>query len=98
MGFADIELELQNNAETELGKQAAALEAENFKVVTKVQRGRASDEICGYARENNCSIISIGTHGRSGFEHFLFGSATERVLRKAPCPVLSVRLNPTKES
>jgi nucleotide-binding universal stress UspA family protein len=55
-------------------------------------RGRASDEICGYAKEHGISIISIGTHGRSGLEHFLFGSTTERVLRKAPCPVLSVRL------
>lgn len=92
VGFADIEQELFKNAETELAKKADALKAEGFSVVTSVLRGRASDEICGYAKEQGISIISIGTHGRSGLEHFLFGSTTERVLRKAPCPVLSVRL------
>ena len=60
-------------------------------MITTVRKGRASDEICNYAKENNISIIAIGTHGRSGLEHFLFGSTTERVLRKATCPVLSVR-------
>lgn len=92
VGFADIEQELHTNAETELAKLADTLRSEGFAVVTGVRRGRASDEICGYASEHNISIISIGTHGRSGLEHFLFGSTTERVLRKAPCPVLSVRL------
>ncbi len=96
VGFADLEQELQENGQKELDKLAAQLTAEGFTVVTAVKRGRASDEICAYARENNVSIIAIGTHGRSGFEHFLFGSTTERVLRKAPCPVLSVRLNTPK--
>jgi nucleotide-binding universal stress UspA family protein len=93
VGFADIEQELQTNATTELEKLAATLKAEGFTVETSVRRGRASDEICGYALEHSISIIAIGTHGRSGFEHFLFGSTTERVLRKAPCPVLSVRMD-----
>jgi nucleotide-binding universal stress UspA family protein len=98
VGFADIEQELFQNAETELAKKAEALKAEGFTVVTSVRRGRASDEICGYAKDNGISIISIGTHGRSGLEHFLFGSTTERVLRKAPCPVLSVRLDASKKA
>lgn len=92
VGFADIEQELFDNATKELGVLKASLEADGLTVVTSVLRGRASDEICGYARTNGISIIAIGTHGRSGLEHFLFGSTTERVLRKAPCPVLSVRL------
>lgn len=96
VGFADIEQELHTNAEAELTKIADGLRAEGFSVVTSVRRGRASDEICDYAANHNISIISIGTHGRSGLEHFLFGSTTERVLRKAPCPVLSVRLREAK--
>lgn len=97
VGFADIEQELYDNAEKELLLLAAVLDAEGFKVVTTVVRGRASDEICNYAKTNNISIIAIGTHGRSGLEHFLFGSTTERVLRKAPSPVLSVHLDATKK-
>lgn len=98
VGFADIEQELQQNAEKELSDLSAALKSEGYNVEYAVKRGRASDEICNYAAENGISIVSIGTHGRSGLEHFLFGSTTERVLRKAPCPVLSVRLDSTKKS
>lgn len=98
VGFADIEQELQENAEKELEQLKQKLTNEGFKVEVSVRRGRASDEICNYAAENGISIISIGTHGRSGLEHFLFGSTTERVLRKAPCPVLSVRLDTSKKS
>lgn len=98
VGFADIEQELQENAEKELKTLSEALVAEGYTVVTAVRRGRASDEVCSYAGENDISIIAIGTHGRSGLEHFLFGSTTERVLRKAPCPVLSVRLDAEKKA
>ncbi|MBC8124798.1 MAG: universal stress protein [Candidatus Kapabacteria bacterium] len=91
VGFADIEQELQTNAEKELEALGSKLRQEGFVVVTCVRKGRASDEICNYAKEEGISIIAIGTHGRSGLEHFLFGSTTERVLRKSPCPVLSVR-------
>lgn len=96
VGFADIEQELSDNASTELTKLAEQLTADGYRIETAVRRGRASDEICGYAADQGISIIAIGTHGRSGIEHFLFGSTTERVLRKAPCPVLSVRLDPEK--
>ena len=97
VGFADIEQELQENAEKELAAMADTLRSDGFNVVTSVRRGRASDEICQYAADNGISILAIGTHGRSGLEHFLFGSTTERVLRKSPCPVLSVRLDPQKK-
>lgn len=92
VGFGDLEQELFDNATKEIETLAEQLRIDGFKVETAVRRGRASDEICGYAAEKKVSIISMGTHGRSGLEHFLFGSTTERVLRKAPCPVLSVRL------
>ncbi len=98
VGFADIEQELQENAEKELSALTDGLTKDGYNVVTAVRRGRASDEICNYASENGISIIAIGTHGRSGLEHFLFGSTTERVLRKAPCPVLSVRLDGEKKA
>jgi len=49
------------------------------------------DAIIDYAEKEKIDLIIIGTHGRSGFEHIIFGSTAEKVVRKAPCPVLSVR-------
>ena len=43
-------------------------------------------------------MIIIGTHGRTGLEHVLFGSTAELVVRKAPCPVLTVRPKGNQES
>ncbi|NIP86691.1 MAG: universal stress protein [Planctomycetales bacterium] len=47
--------------------------------------------IVRYARQQEIDMIVLGTHGRSGLPHVLMGSVAERVVRKAPCPVLTVR-------
>ena len=47
-------------------------------------------EIIEQAKEAKADLIVLGSHGRSGFEHLLLGSTTERVLRRAHCPVLVV--------
>ncbi|MBL7014457.1 MAG: universal stress protein [Candidatus Marinimicrobia bacterium] len=52
-------------------------------------------EIISYARKNVIDMIIIATHGFTGLNHILFGSTAERVVRKSPCPVLTVR-NPNK--
>lgn len=98
VGFADIEQELKETSSKEMDTLVSQLQAEGFSVVAAVRMGRASDEICAYAKEKSISIISMGTHGRSGLEHFLFGSTTERVLRKAPCPILAVRFDEDKKA
>ena len=43
------------------------------------------------ARDKNIDLIVIGTHGRTGLAHMIIGSVAEKVVRKAPCPVLSVK-------
>ncbi len=48
-------------------------------------------EIVRYAKEQDVDLIVVGSHGRSGLAHVLMGSVAERVVRKAPCPVLTVR-------
>jgi nucleotide-binding universal stress UspA family protein len=53
--------------------------------------GRPFVEIIRYARENEIDLIVISTHGRSALKHALFGSVAEKVVRKAPCPVLVVK-------
>ena len=55
-----------------------------------VRSGAPSAEIVRYAAEEGADLLVLGTHGRTGFEKFMVGSVTEKVLRKAPCPVLSV--------
>jgi universal stress protein A len=56
-----------------------------------VRSGKPFLEIIHAAREEGVDLIIIATHGHSGIEHVLFGSTAEKVVRKAPCPVLSIR-------
>ncbi|QDT65543.1 universal stress protein [Calycomorphotria hydatis] len=56
-----------------------------------VRHGPEFLEIVRYAKENEIDMIVMGTHGRSGLSHALMGSVAEKVVRKAPCPVLTVR-------
>lgn len=60
-------------------------------VVTKVGYGRPFLEIIEYAREIQADMIVLSTHGRSGLKQALLGGTAEKVIRKAPCPVLSIR-------
>ncbi|UCF33375.1 MAG: universal stress protein [Phycisphaerales bacterium] len=58
---------------------------------TVVLLGRPFAEIVSYARENEIQLIVMATHGRGGIVHALLGSTTEKVVRKAPCAVLTFR-------
>lgn len=62
---------------------------ENFD--TMFSTGVPYREILRSARETASDLIVIGTHGRTGVEHVLFGSTAEKVVRMAPCPVLTIR-------
>jgi nucleotide-binding universal stress UspA family protein len=59
-------------------------------VVVASQRGDAAEEIVRYAKGHNVGLIVLGTHGRTGVSRVLMGSVAERVIRTAPCPVLTV--------
>ncbi|MCK4536309.1 MAG: universal stress protein [Desulfuromonadales bacterium] len=50
------------------------------------------DEIIKKATEVGASLIVMGTHGRTGFDHVLFGSTAEKVVRKSPMPVMTIRI------
>jgi len=58
---------------------------------TLIQTGAADEEIVRTARVLKSDLIVLSTHGRTGLKHALLGSATEKVTRHAPCPVLIVR-------
>jgi nucleotide-binding universal stress UspA family protein len=55
-----------------------------------VLKGQAADCLLAHAKGMPADLIVMGSHGRSGFERFLLGSVAEKVLRNAPCPVLTV--------
>jgi nucleotide-binding universal stress UspA family protein len=57
----------------------------------EVREGTPFYEIIRFAKEKEIDLIIMGTHGHSGLAHVLLGSVTEKVVRKAPCPVLTVR-------
>ena len=60
-------------------------------VETRMVKGNPFDEIVRLGRELPADLIVIGTHGHTGVSHLLLGSVAEKVVRRAPCPVLSVR-------
>lgn len=55
--------------------------------------GKAHTSIVRFAKDHEADLIVMGTHGLSGFERMLLGSTTERVVRIAPCPVLTLHLH-----
>jgi nucleotide-binding universal stress UspA family protein len=86
--FDDVEAQL----ETAIGdakRRAESLGASSTEVL--LIQGRAWQEIVRVAADRSCDLIVMGTHGLSGFEHLLLGSVAEKVLRKAPCPVMTIR-------
>lgn len=62
----------------------------NYKVVLK--EGEPFVEIIQMAKKESADLIVMGTHGRTGLDHILFGSTAEKVVRKSSCPVLTIRL------
>jgi nucleotide-binding universal stress UspA family protein len=55
-----------------------------------VLAGNPSDEITRAAEDEDVDLVVIATHGLTGWKRFVFGSVTERVVRMAPCPVLTI--------
>lgn len=83
--------EWDERAKDELNKLAKTEFTDAANVKTIVKTGKPFVEIIETAREENIDLIIIATHGHSGVEHILFGSTAEKVVRKAPCPVLTLR-------
>jgi nucleotide-binding universal stress UspA family protein len=68
-----------------------AAEPDGVEVTTAVLEGPAVSEVLRQAEDWPADLVVMGTHGRSGFDYLLMGSVTERLLRKADVPVLTVR-------
>ena len=92
LSVVDLAEDMRKSAWQEMDKWGVEI-ASTIKNVEKiVVNGVPFVDIVRTAREKNADLIIIGTHGRTGIDHMLFGSTAEKVVRKAPCPVLTVRM------
>jgi nucleotide-binding universal stress UspA family protein len=83
--------ELEKSSQSELDRLAGRVRSAGVPVSTRSVVGPNDAEICRYAEEMGADLIVMGTHGRTGLRHVLLGSVAEKVVRRAPCPVLTVR-------
>jgi nucleotide-binding universal stress UspA family protein len=85
-----------------LKAQLDAIAAANpqLRIESHVVEGQPSSAILDVAHELNCDMIVIGSHGRTGLNRLLMGSIAEQLVRRATCPVLTVKtplIQPPKE-
>ncbi|MCK5680144.1 universal stress protein [bacterium] len=59
----------------------------------EIRHGVPYEEIIGYAKEIDADLIVMATHGHTGISHILLGSVAEKIVRHAPCPVLTTRID-----
>jgi nucleotide-binding universal stress UspA family protein len=80
----------RERAQDALRAVIAAADAADRAPRLRVDEGFAHQAIVTAAADEGCDLLVIGTHGRSGFSHLFLGSVTEKVVRTATCPVLTV--------
>jgi nucleotide-binding universal stress UspA family protein len=80
-----IETEVQRDLE-EVAKKIVGIP-----VTKAVRTGVSFIEIIDYVKSEHIDLVIMATHGRGGLEHIIIGSVAEKVLRKSPCPVLTIR-------
>ena len=85
------DMDLHERAKEELKNLAASEISGDVGVEIILKTGKPYVEIIEAATDIDADLIIIATHGHTGIEHLLFGSTAERVVRKAPCPVLTLR-------
>lgn len=92
ISFEKLEIEIEEGAQKMMDsfcrKNLAGFENYESSIVA----GLPYEQIIGQAEEKSADLIVLGTHGRTGLDHVLFGSTAEKVVRKSKIPVLTVRL------
>lgn len=87
----DVEPDIEEKAVNQMIEMMESVGGAPGEVGFHAMPGTAAREIASYAAEKEVSMIVMGTHGLTGLDHFLMGSTTERVLRRAPCSVFAVK-------
>lgn len=83
-------VQAQEDASNRLLSDIVNVIDDSIPVFTFHKTGNPRDEILLTAEEWNADLLILGTHGRTGFDHFISGSVAERVVRKSKCPVLII--------
>lgn len=86
-----MEEEIRKHSEEQLNELVEKEIPEKVKATPIIRVGKPFIEIVEAAKAENADLIVISSHGRTGMDHVLFGSTADKVVRKAPCPVLTIR-------
>jgi nucleotide-binding universal stress UspA family protein len=85
---------LRKNASSQLDDLKGRAERRGIAITIRMASGIPSEEVIAAAQAEDSDLIVVGTRGKTGLAHVLLGSTAERVIRGAPCPVLTVRTEP----
>ncbi len=96
VNYAELEENHEEHARKSLKTLCEQEIPEGIEAEPVVLLGRSFREITQYAKDNSIDLIVMATHGLGGLSHILFGSTTEKVVRKSTCPVMTIR-NPEHE-
>lgn len=86
-----MEEEIRKHSEEQLNELVQKEIPPGIKATPIIRVGKPFIEIVEVAKAENADLIVISSHGRTGMDHVLFGSTADKVVRKAPCPVLTIR-------
>lgn len=91
VSLPSADIDIQKRGEEELYNLAKSFIDPAVQTEVIIKTGKPFVEINDTATEKDIDLIIMATHGHTGVEHLLFGSTAEKVVRKAPCPVLTLR-------
>ncbi len=83
--------DLERQASRDLAQMLSETHGSKVEVTRRVVAGIPYRKIVEVAEEEKSDLIVMTTHGRTGFSHLVMGSVTEKIVRTAPCPVLTIR-------
>ena len=92
ISFEQLEKEIEEGAQKMMEQFCQTRMGDFTNYQTAIVTGIPNEEIIRKAADTGASLIVLGTHGRTGLDHIIFGSTAERVVRSAACPVLTIRM------
>lgn len=92
-GHGEVLEEQRNEARESIASVAELCEEHGVEIVEGIEHGRPVEEILEYVETEGIDAIAMGTHGRSGAKRVVIGSVAEKIVRRSPVPVVTIRAN-----